>query len=277
MTFEGAAAACALSAADRGEALRAWRRISEAGASAPAGLRAAGVWARRRWARLLAAAVLGVVTTVALAWTAVVTVSVRGAYAGAEVVRDGRLVLLSRHGLGPGLVWYVWHPLGHLEDAGGRPARAPSWAPGWVRYGRMGLDDGQVYIYGAGWPASALRCEFRGIAPVRGANGLTLDYETRGGWPLSSRTVQTGPNARYIYPRALPWRPIWSGMALNVAVFGLAWWGLITAPAALVMWRRRQRGVCEGCGYELRGLPLPARVCPECGWERRVVGAADGA
>jgi hypothetical protein len=64
----------------------------------------------------------------------------------------------------------------------------------------------------------------------------------------------------------LPYLPDWSGLAANTALFSLAWWGVIAGSGALWRGRRRRRGLCQACGYDLHGLPMEQKgKCPECG------------
>ncbi len=59
----------------------------------------------------------------------------------------------------------------------------------------------------------------------------------------------------------LPIRPIWWGLFANWLIFaGVVWVGVATF-SHLRRNRRKRRGLCEGCGYVMAGLPL----CPECG------------
>jgi hypothetical protein len=82
-----------------------------------------------------------------------------------------------------------------------------------------------------------------------------------GGW-LLSREVQPG----YIYyNRALAFRPIWPGFAINTVFYALVLWLLVAAPFALRRRSRIKRGLCPKCAYDLRGAALQNRACPECG------------
>ncbi len=63
---------------------------------------------------------------------------------------------------------------------------------------------------------------------------------------------------------ALPLRPIWSGLAVNVAIFAAIWWVALTGVPAARRALRRKRGWCPWCGYDREGLAAGA-VCPECG------------
>lgn len=51
--------------------------------------------------------------------------------------------------------------------------------------------------------------------------------------------------------------PVWP---LSGLWAGLVIWGFFPSYRR---WRRRRRGLCEDCGYMLRGLTTPR--CPECG------------
>ena len=68
--------------------------------------------------------------------------------------------------------------------------------------------------------------------------------------------------------RALPYRPIWSGLLLNTLAFGLAWFALWLAVTGLLGIARRLRGRCPSCGYTL--VHGRRDGCPECGWGRPV-------
>jgi len=68
--------------------------------------------------------------------------------------------------------------------------------------------------------------------------------------------------------RALPLRPIWSGLAVNALVFGLMWWLLLFVPGIVRRRLRAKRGACLRCGYDLRATPAGS-PCPECGGAER--------
>lgn len=79
-----------------------------------------------------------------------------------------------------------------------------------------------------------------------------------GGYALTSLAPIAG------VPRSLPLRPLWPALVANTVFFFAAWLGVFEGIARLVRLRRRRRGLCEYCTYDLRGL-APAAPCPECG------------
>jgi hypothetical protein len=65
------------------------------------------------------------------------------------------------------------------------------------------------------------------------------------------------------FQAALPVRPIWPRLLMNTALFASALAILWHAPLGLRSIRRRRRGLCPRCAYDLRAAPTP--TCPECG------------
>ncbi|MFN7022619.1 MAG: hypothetical protein ACK4WH_15020 [Phycisphaerales bacterium] len=70
----------------------------------------------------------------------------------------------------------------------------------------------------------------------------------------------SGPAAQ----RTLPCRPAWPGLIGNTAVWFAAIAGADLGWRAVRVWPRRRRGLCAGCGYDLRGTGAGV-PCPECG------------
>lgn len=65
--------------------------------------------------------------------------------------------------------------------------------------------------------------------------------------------------------RVLPFRPIWPGLIGNTFMFAAVWFGVMALMNRHVARRRIRRGLCARCAYELRGIEGP---CPECGGPR---------
>ena len=75
----------------------------------------------------------------------------------------------------------------------------------------------------------------------------------RSGWPLHA-----GEGLPY------PLRPIWPGLLANTLCYATVTLALLVSVCLIRARRRRKRGCCVACGYELgEGL----RTCPECGLE----------
>jgi len=113
---------------------------------------------------------------------------------------------------------------------------------------------------GRGWPLRSMRCWWN--------YGLSNDALSR------KETLHTGillapyPGARggpLHEQRALPLQPIWPGFAINTVFYAVVLWLLFAAPFALRRRRRIRRGLCPKCAYDLRGTPVGATACPECG------------
>lgn len=140
----------------------------------------------------------------------------------------------------------------------------------------------RVWEREAGWPLRCLRTH-HAVADHRVA--IPGEY-VRGGlhiapweWPWSHAVHQRQQPEKYtpgLHPlweqevevdNALPLTPIWLGLLANTIVFALAWMILLmlaTLPGLIrTLWRRR-RDRCTRCGYPLSG----GDICSECGKPR---------
>jgi len=63
------------------------------------------------------------------------------------------------------------------------------------------------------------------------------------------------------FPAQFPLRPLGFGLVVNTLFYGILIWLTGFGFSSLKRARRRRRGRCAWCGYELRGLER----CPECG------------
>jgi hypothetical protein len=107
-----------------------------------------------------------------------------------------------------------------------------------------------------GWPCPALWCQWTGH------RGLFL--HTPGKLRLADG-VELLPRAapdEFSSVRALPCRPVYTGLLVNTSLFSLAWCLVLFAPGNIRARCRRHRGRCVGCGYDLSGV---SGKCPECG------------
>lgn len=89
-----------------------------------------------------------------------------------------------------------------------------------------------------------------------------------------------GPGGLNLYPitgkeldkiRALPLLPAYPGLLLNTAFYAGLWSFPLFGLPLLKKRRRRHRGHCPQCNYDLKGAL--DQGCPECGWKRATAGA----
>jgi len=60
---------------------------------------------------------------------------------------------------------------------------------------------------------------------------------------------------------ALPVDPLWAGLLVNSLIYAIVTWIVARLFVAWRRARRRRRGLCPRCAYDLAGLD----TCPECG------------
>jgi len=114
------------------------------------------------------------------------------------------------------------------------------------RWGAETSGVGIKLIATVGWPVRVLWCEF--------------DMTPSGFVAVRSTAIDTGWRLqRLVFPRALPFRPIWSGQAFYAAI----WFGVVCIARLGRRGVRAWRGLCADCAYNLRGNT--SGVCPECG------------
>jgi hypothetical protein len=149
--------------------------------------------------------------------------------------------------------------------AGASPGRLiPPWAaadvapPEWVEQGAKSSVRGAD---ARGWPMVALWAPVDGPAVAPGVTTVTfLNY------PASLPPPAAVAMRRWI----LPWRPVWTGLAIDTAAFAVTLAvlrAMLTTPSRFfVELARLKRGCCVQCGYDLN-FDFKAG-CPECGWRR---------
>ncbi|MCI0365066.1 MAG: hypothetical protein L0219_14405 [Phycisphaerales bacterium] len=154
-------------------------------------------------------------------------------------------------GRSTGVVKNVWHP---VTGVGARP---PHWSIPRRRADARNPVDGVRFYHelAAGWPLPALgwtraNTHEPGKTSQRLFGGFSLP-----GWLAKACRSET-----------VPIRPIWRGLVVDAVVYGLAWFVLLFGFGNVRRLLRSRVGHCPKCGYDLRGDLK--RGCPECGWER---------
>ncbi len=239
-------------------------------------------------ARLIAYVMLGLLTTVLVAWASALWVQVPNPQSDSPDM----FVLGRRHP-----TWMVHH--WKVATA----TRCVVMEEPWIRYleGNVGpfdgpgdrflekylateafepwltawrLDPGRVrgMVEDArGWPCRALAasCE----SPISGMGYLTIPQALRPGpglvvcLPRDGRILRSATTTGMIVTdlRILPLRPIWRGMIVDVCFYAALLYSANPGVGALKRWHRRRHGRCPVCAYDLRGQDPSSVVCPECG------------
>lgn len=150
-----------------------------------------------------------------------------------------------------GAAWDRWV----AEHGGyGDPAELPVWLslwtdPGWTESVAPG--SAIAMDVGVGWPCVAFHLSGDAVG-LRARPAVV-----RGGY-----WWRPGPGHG---TRLVAWLPIFPGVLIDSAVYGLAAYGLCAVlPSSVRRAVRRRRGRCVRCGYDRRGLGDGA-LCPECG------------
>jgi hypothetical protein len=229
---------------------------------------------------------LGAIVNVAVAWGLVsYTKSMRQwnrliASAISDGVDHANWVVVRRESVGSIRITSTWFD----DDArirvsaiGRLPAPwpntlVPSWAPHLLpeQHRTSGMEHACI-ADARGWPCLALwsgAIESRQIMqPQRNPvhlHALVLD--------------RAAPNNYPNYARMIPLAPLWPGFLINTAIYSgalLVLYGAFLASPWMRRVRRRRRGQCIHCGYDLRGDSHDR--CPECGKAIRQNVAVHGA
>lgn len=86
-----------------------------------------------------------------------------------------------------------------------------------------------------------------------------------GSYPVEGGILLGNAGNRVLWKlRALPLRPIWSGLLVNTAFYAALWFIPLGGVGLVRRRRRRRRGWCPGCAYDRDGL-TSQQPCPECG------------
>jgi hypothetical protein len=237
--------------------------------------------------RVVVAVVLGVVTTVAVAWGSAAWVDLKDGilgYQGAPEVPPGVRFDIAElktrtatrrgytccdmepaHGFDGAAIKLFEKHYRSSQGAIRTDARhvAVDMSPVWGcttadMLAQRTVQGGREYWLGdaRGWPRRAFWCEMTmpaGSLCVSGVAGAIALLYPAGGDVLTFR--------------ALPYRPIWSGIVIDSALFGAAWSVLLLFRPTRARLRTR-RGHCPRCNYSLAASGGAAAGCPECGWGR---------
>jgi hypothetical protein len=138
------------------------------------------------------------------------------------------------------------------------PHVAPSWLDPDVPSAENLESNGphNVICYARGWPRLCAWLELR-----TGAQPTSFTHAD-GGLITPWLALWSDP-AGTTHARAVPLRPIWTGVVINTACFGLVAWFVLFLVRGQWRLRRFYRGACPMCGYMMLGQY--GRPCPECG------------
>jgi hypothetical protein len=225
---------------------------------------------------LVAAAVLGLVTTILIAVLAAALDfrhDLRGRFApGRTLVRERspaagegagwfQVSVASRFGATKWSVtaWGADRAPGPRTVNATRDGALPRWsisylAPYLRDAAQWPATDALRRVWAAGWPT---RCLFQ-YQPV-----------TSGGqWKpfvgAFSRRLPFGLTPADAAVTPIPTLPIWGGLAFNTVFFGAGWLLLFLGVSQVRRQFRVRRNSCPNCTYNLSGAPLGS-PCPECG------------
>lgn len=110
----------------------------------------------------------------------------------------------------------------------------------------------EVEVVARGWPWLASRCSLW-------TEYSSHQFDTSYAFAIPSRGHAANELAGAIL---LPYLPYWPGLLADTLFYGV----LFASLHQFVGWgrraRRRRRGLCVGCGYDMAGID---GVCPECG------------
>lgn len=126
-------------------------------------------------------------------------------------------------------------------------------------------------VVSAGWPFLAATCTWKDAhrAPVSFPLGPTPDNGDVSGGALCEIDVHTSiVLAGTPLSAPIPFRPIWLGAFVDVAIFGALAHVALLCVRSTVRWRRYRRGCCWQCKHP----QTLSHRCPECGavmWPER--------
>lgn len=209
----------------------------------------------------LAIAILGIVTTILVAWACalVMDVSAGDIVEGARRIRGGALSYSGyrRHGA-ISAAWEIWQDTLNSSPAfehGPPPDELAPLGLAAILLAPLEVDDPDdgtgVSMDGRGFPMISLWHQYDMADGFRIVGGIQWDA--------------VGPVG---IPRGLPLIPAPIGFTVDSVVFGIGWFLVLASVATSRRKWRLHRGRCAACGYALGGEF--SNGCPECGWNRPI-------
>ena len=124
--------------------------------------------------------------------------------------------------------------------------------------GGWGIDDARGFPFLSQWCSWSQQIP----RPTTSVNlGQAPVYGLVGGFAISDHPSTSLLTADAL--RALPYYPIWSGLALNTAFYALLFFIVVRTAKAFTRSHRHARGLCPRCKYDREfDYRMP---CPECG------------
>lgn len=232
----------------------------------------------RIWKWLVRPLVLGLLTTIAVAWGLAAWLPQRG-WNSTLYWSDGpNCIVFIEEYRAVGAIRRVWNreypgvsrvfgpflePIegapGFRQTQGAGPLPKPRWGrTQLVRDHPTSLEEDGCE-HATGWPLVAL---WYRVESVYAGSLFMYSTTVRGGVALHDSSTARVDLAYKI--RAIPWCPIWAGLVANTALYSSIWLVLFAVTSKLQCVRRRRRGCCVRCGYSVLGLPDDS-PCPECG------------
>lgn len=218
---------------------------------------------REMFKRAMMCLLLGVVTTVAVAWGCAVL---------ANPLAHG--VILGSFFSSPNQGWWYWiarEPGATVIErsmarSNAMPTDPKGIVPWWsaVREAPAEIETGTRAIWiedARGWPWVTM------VTETRYGTALESPYNPFAGSPGEDLNLELGlpPNPVVASSTVhLPTRPIWLSFVPSAVGWAAVFAAIFYAPSALRCHVRRRRGACPACGYDLRYTPDLLR-CPECG------------
>ena len=245
--------------------------------------------------RITVCLVLGVITTIAVAWGCAVWSEATFGRMGTQVATEATLDFLRRAGWEPRQTTTDWGYTHSIQEW--RGFGASDWfvietavqqqTSNLLINGMFNFDFCIAHISRFGWPLRSLvggHLDPAGngvgattwLSPWRprargnvGANPIDRRTQTPMlKWQYSMSVAvpkKLGP-LRLPADRRLPVHPIWIGFIIDSIFYAAILWILTLNAALLNRYRRLVRGRCPNCGYDLRGDS--GGGCSECGWQR---------